>query len=132
VPTSLQAVEKRVGSSGVSQEALSLAHIKQIVNRLIFDCKVRKKKRKAIVIYYILLVYICVCVCVSLYSIELSTNRQVEEVSVVHGPRFPDPGPYYRSAAAGISHYDSFTSMPVHWTINNNKKKKQQTTTTNK
>ena len=38
-PTSLQHIERRVASSGVSQETLSVDHIRQIMNRLIFDSR---------------------------------------------------------------------------------------------
>lgn len=39
-PTSLQAVDQHVKSSGVSQEALSTDHIREILQRLVFDCKI--------------------------------------------------------------------------------------------
>jgi len=42
VPSSLQAVDRRVSSSGVSQEALSQNHIRQVLNRLIFDSKIEE------------------------------------------------------------------------------------------
>jgi len=39
-PTSMQQVDDQVKKSGVSQEPLSTAHIKQILNRLIFDQRI--------------------------------------------------------------------------------------------
>jgi len=39
-PTSLQMVEEKVKTSGVSQEQLSSEHIKQILDRLVFDTKI--------------------------------------------------------------------------------------------
>jgi DNA-directed RNA polymerase III subunit RPC6 len=43
-PTSLKRVVKWVATSGVSQEALSLEHITQILGRLVFDSKIEEIK----------------------------------------------------------------------------------------
>jgi hypothetical protein len=37
-----QQVDRRVASSGVSQETLSLDHVRQIVSRLVFDSKIEE------------------------------------------------------------------------------------------
>eukprot|EP00622_Pseudochattonella_farcimen_P006823 FR742690.1.p1 GENE.FR742690.1~~FR742690.1.p1 ORF type:complete len:232 (+),score=43.79 FR742690.1:100-696(+) len=39
-PTSLQMVDEMVKTSGVTQEQLSTGHIKQILNRLVYDTKI--------------------------------------------------------------------------------------------
>mmetsp|Transcript_64725 Transcript_64725/g.146019 ORF Transcript_64725/g.146019 Transcript_64725/m.146019 type:complete len:329 (-) Transcript_64725:27-1013(-) len=79
-PTSLQEVDRRIAGSGVSQEALSNAHIRQILNRLVFDGKVE----------------------------ELAAPPMLPHSS----DRPPDAGPWFKSCALAVTHYDRFTSLP--------------------